>query len=142
MLIVFGVYACNFGWGGAKFSCWCFFSRGNFPWGGKFPGSEIVRVNYTLQEFAKIFMQNPFYMSCFLFSVSILRADWLKLIVLGKFFLGLNCLERGFFNYGSRPHLGSRSKIMGSRVIKIQFNKKCFLTCKIIVIKKNNNHCR
>ena len=51
-------------------------------------------------------------------------------------------LEQGFLNLRVATHLGSRSKIMGSRVIKIQFNKKCFLTCKIIVIKKNNNHRR
>ena len=70
-----------------------FFSRGNYPWGGKFPGGELVKENYTLREFARIPVQNCFYISCFLFSVSILPVDLLSVIVLGKFSLALNCLE-------------------------------------------------
>ena len=31
-----------------------FFPRGNFPWGEKFPGSELVSGNYTLQDIALI----------------------------------------------------------------------------------------
>ena len=65
---------------------------GVFPW-GKFPGSRLVRGNYTLREFARILIKNSFYMSCFLFSVLILRAEWLRVIFLGKFSPGLKCLE-------------------------------------------------
>ena len=81
------------------------FPRANFLWGGMFPGSELFRGTYTQREFDRILIQNYFYMSCFLFSVSILRAKWLRVIVWGKFSPGLNFLEdismeRGFLRGG------------------------------------------
>jgi len=51
----------------------CFFPGENFPRGGKFPGGEIVRGNCLLGKFSNIPIQNYSYISCFLFSVSILR---------------------------------------------------------------------
>ena len=78
------------------------------PWGGKFPGSELVRGNYTLREFARILNQNSFYMSCFLFSVSILHAEWLRAIVQGKFSQELNCLDNIFARRGFPLGVGVR----------------------------------
>ena len=91
------------GGGGGEFSAGVF--PWVIPWGGKFSGSELVRENYKLRKFARILTQNYFYMPCFLFSVSILCAEWLRVIVRGKFSLGLNCLEdismaRGFLRRG------------------------------------------
>ena len=82
-----------------------YFLLGVFPWGGKFPGSELVRGNYRLQEFARIHIQYSVYISSFLFSVSILRTEWLRVIVRGKFSPGLGRLEeisivRGFLRGG------------------------------------------
>jgi hypothetical protein len=61
--------------------------------GRKFSGSELVRENYILGKFARIPKQNSFKMSCFLFSISILRVELLRLIFRGKFSPVLNCLE-------------------------------------------------
>ena len=70
------------------------FIRENFPWVGKFPGCELVRGNYALGELAKIPKQNSFFdISCFLFSVSILLIELLRVIVLNKFSMGLNYSE-------------------------------------------------
>ena len=62
-----------------------FFLRRSFPWGGKFPGIELVRGNYTPREFVRILTQNSFYMSYFHLSVSILGTEWLRVIVRVKF---------------------------------------------------------
>jgi len=75
--------------------CWGFFRRGICHKKVSFQGVNLSR------EFARILIQNSFYRSCFLFSVSILRQEWLKVTVRGKFSLGLNYLEdtsmvRGF----------------------------------------------
>ena len=59
----------------------------------KLPGSELVRGNYILQEFARIIMQHSFYMSCFLISVSILRTEWFKSNCRGKFSLGFLAID-------------------------------------------------
>ena len=56
-------------------------------------GSELLRGNYILRGFARILIKIFFCISCFLFSVTILHAEWLKIIVRGKFSPGLNCLE-------------------------------------------------
>ena len=45
-----------------------------------------------MREFARILIQNYFCMSCFIFSVSILRVEGVRVIVWGKFSPGLNCL--------------------------------------------------
>ena len=79
------------------------FPRGNFPWGGKFPGSELVRRNHTLRKFSRILVQKSFYVSCFLFFVSILRAEWIRVIFRGTFSPRLICLYdismvRGFLH--------------------------------------------
>ena len=44
-------------------------------------------------EFSRIPIQNYFYVSCFLFPISIPRVELLRVIVLGKFSPGLNCIE-------------------------------------------------
>ena len=82
--------------GGEKFSAGGF-PRGIFPCGGKFPVSELVRGNYTLQEFVKILLQNYFYMSCLLFSLSILRAERLRIIIRDDCSSGLNFFGEGVF---------------------------------------------
>jgi hypothetical protein len=111
--------------GGGEFSSGRF-STENVPWGRKFPGSKLVRDNYTLGEFARIPIQNSFYMFCFLFSVSILRTEQLRVIVRGKFSLGLCCLEdisvgRGFVRGGGPDFLASFKKQS-----EIQFKKQVF----------------
>ena len=45
-----------------------------------------------LWEFARSPLQSSYYMSGFFFSTTILRAEWLRVIVLGKMSSGLNCL--------------------------------------------------
>jgi hypothetical protein len=95
----------TFSYGGTNFKLG-FFPQRNFPLGGKFPGGEIARGNYTLGEFARIPKQNSFYMSCFLFFVSISRVELLRVIVRGKFSPRLNCpenisVERGFLHGGA-----------------------------------------
>jgi len=74
-----------------KFSS--FFSWWSFPWSGTFPGGELVRGNYALGDFAIVFIRNSFYISYFLFAASILHMELLRVIVVGKFSPGLNCLE-------------------------------------------------
>ena len=76
--------------------CWGFFHRGICHKKVSFQGVNLSR------EFARILIQNSFYRSCFLFSVSILREERLKVTVRGKFSLGLNypgdtSMVRGFF---------------------------------------------
>ena len=56
-------------------------------------GGELIRGNYTQGGFARIPIQNSFYMSCFLFSVSILYVELLRVIAQGKFSPGLTFLE-------------------------------------------------
>jgi len=73
--------------GGEQIFC-CLFSTGEF-----FMGREVsrgvnlsgVHSNYALGEFGGIPIQNAFYMSYILFSVSILRVGLLRVIVRGKF---------------------------------------------------------
>jgi len=89
---------------GEQIFWWEFFHGGNSPRGGKFPGNEIVRKNFTLGEFVRIPIQN----SCFLFSVSILRAVLLKVIVLGKLSPGLKCVENIFVGRVFRRGGGAR----------------------------------
>ena len=81
------------------------FPRKNFPWGGKFLGDELVRGNYALWDFARILIRDSFYMSSFLFSVSVLGVELLRVIVQDKFSLGLNCVGdifcgEGYFSMG------------------------------------------
>ena len=88
------MHASNFGGGGDKYFAVGFFHGGIFQGEESFQGvnlsGEIIHCG-NLREF----LYNLFflYMSCFLFSVSILHAEWLKIIVRGKFSSGLNCLE-------------------------------------------------
>jgi len=77
------------------------FSSGDFSMGRQFYRGKLIRGKCALGECVRIAKQNPFYMSCFLFSVSILRMELRKVNVLHKFSPGLNCLEdisvgRGF----------------------------------------------
>ena len=64
--------------------------------GREVPGSKLFRGNYTLREFARILMQNSFYVSCFLFSVSILRTKCLRIIFRVNFH-GIE-LSRGYLH--------------------------------------------
>ena len=78
-----------------------FFSTGKFfYWRGSFKGSESVRGNYALGEFGKNPIQNAFYISCILISVSMLRVELLKVIVRGKFSPIFNFLEDIFVGRG------------------------------------------
>jgi len=49
-------------------------------------GDELSRRNFTLAEFARIYVRNYFYLSCFLFANAILHVKMLRGIDLGNFF--------------------------------------------------------
>ena len=79
--------------------------------GEKLPGGELVRVNYAVGKFARIPIGNYFYISCFLFSVSILRVKFFRVIVRGKFSLKMDSLVyifvgRGFLHGGGATFPG------------------------------------
>ena len=83
-----------------RFFYWGDFARGEFSWRGNFPGGELSRRKFMLEEFAKIPLRN--FMSCFLFTNSILHVEMLRVIFQGKFSPGLNysediCVGRGIF---------------------------------------------
>ena len=73
--------------------CFGFFDGRIFHGEGSFQGvnlwEEITHWGNFPESFNKII-----FMSCFLFSFSILREEWLRVIVRGKFSLGLKCLEK------------------------------------------------
>jgi len=102
---IFYWYTCiHFRVGEGQIFCWGFFHREMFHEEGSFQGvnlsGEIIHCGNLPQFLYKIL-----FMSCFLFSVSILRAEWIRLIVRGKLSPGLNCLEdismvRGFLHGG------------------------------------------
>ena len=64
IIFVIGMYAYIFERGGG-FSAGGIFHGDNFPWGGKFPGSEFFRRYFTLREFARIPIRNPSYVFLF-----------------------------------------------------------------------------
>ena len=60
----------DFGWGvGTNFLLGVFPQR-DFLRGGKFPGDEFVWRYFTLGKFARIPIQNYFYLSCYFFRLS------------------------------------------------------------------------
>ena len=66
---------------------------------------------FIMGDFPRIPIRNYFYMSCFIFADSILRTEMLRVIVLGGFLPGLNCLkdvsvERRFFLVGGARFSG------------------------------------
>ena len=69
IVFVIGMHEYIFGGGEANFLLGVL-PRGNIPWGGKFPGSELFRRKYKLQEFARIFIQNSFYVLLSLFCLN------------------------------------------------------------------------
>ena len=80
MVFVIGMQAYVFGWGefSAKSS-----STGEFSMGKKISREWTFLGNFKQQEYARILIQNSFYMYCFLFSVWILCAGWLRVIITG-----------------------------------------------------------
>ena len=95
IILVIGKYTHIFGRGGGEdiILCWSFFHGEIFRGEENFKRVELVRGYLILEEFARILIQKSSYISCFLFSVSILRVELLRIIVWGKFSPGLNCLE-------------------------------------------------
>jgi hypothetical protein len=100
--------------GGEEFSAGREFPPENFPQGGKFPGGELVRWNYTLGEFARIpilfiilffqiLLRILFICLAFSFSVSILRVELLRVIVWCKFSPRLNYLDDISMGRGISP---------------------------------------
>ena len=78
--------------GGGEFSAGGIFYGDNFPWGGKFPGGELSKGNFT-RGIGQDSYSKFFYLSYFLFTDSILHVKILRGIVRGKYLPDWNCLE-------------------------------------------------
>ena len=77
---------------GGGFSAGGIFLGDNFLWGGKFPGGEFSEEILHWGNLSEL-IYGILLMSCFLFSVSVLRLETLGVIVRGNFSPGLDCLE-------------------------------------------------
>ena len=91
------------GWRGQIFGWW--FSRRNFLWERNYLGGELEGKLYAWRiyrnSYAKFFSN-----VCFLFPVSILSVETLRVIVQGKFLPGWNCIEDVSVGRGISPWRG------------------------------------
>ena len=88
---VIGKHAYILGWED-KFYAVCFFR------GERSVVRKVSRGSICLRKFFRIKVQNSFYISCFLFSISILLVELFWVIVLGKYSSGSKSLEPLFSN--------------------------------------------